>query len=97
MAELPMYADYHDGALPHYIGWFDFTAPSGTLEDFTPDPEAKNRNEPEGAEGRTYKIRIDLVENRELRAVDLATAEYYSLIPVKESWKPEEFPFSGYH
>ncbi len=97
MAELPMYADYHDGALPHYLGWFDFDCPSGTLEEFTPDPEAKNRNEPEEAAGKTYKIRIDLIENRELRAVDLATGEYYSFMPIKESWKPEEFPFSGYH
>jgi hypothetical protein len=97
MAELPIYADYHDGALPHYIGWFDFTSPGGVLEEFTPDPQAKNKNEPEGQEGKAYKIRIDLVENRQLRAIDLGTGEFYELIPSKESWKPEEYPFSGYH
>jgi hypothetical protein len=97
MAELPMYADYHDGALPHYMGWFDFASPSGTIEEFAPDPEARNRNEPGEGEGKAYKVRIDLIENRELRAVDMATGEYYNLIPVKESWKPEDFPFSGYH
>jgi hypothetical protein len=97
MAELPIYADYHDGALPHYIGWFDFTNPGGVLEDFTPDPEAKDKNEEEGQEGKSFKIRIDLVENRELRAVDLGTGEYYQLISSKETWKPENYPFSGYH
>ncbi len=95
MAELPIYADYHDGALPHYIGWFDFASPSGTIEEFTPDPEASDKNNPE--EGKVFKMRIDLVENRQLRAVDLGTGEYYSLIASKESWKPEEYPFSGYH
>jgi len=97
MSELPIYADYHDGALPHYIGWFDFSNPSGMLEEFEPDPEAKDKNSSEDQEGKAYKIRIDLIENRQLRAVDMGTGEYYSLISSKESWKPEAFPFSGYH
>ncbi len=97
MSELPMYADYHDGALPHYLGWFDFAKPDGVLEEFAPNPEAKNHNETEGQEDKVYMIRVELIENRELRAVDLGTGEYYLFKPVKESWKPEEFPFSGYH
>lgn len=96
MSELPMYADYHDGALPHYMGWFDFSTPSGALEEFTPDPQARDKNAPE-QEGKVYKIRIDLLENRELRAVDLGTGEYYMLSRSKETWKLEEYPFSGYH
>jgi hypothetical protein len=97
MTELPIYADYHDSALPSYIGWFDFATPSGVLDEFEADPAALNKNSGEDQTGKMYKIRIDLIENRELRAVDMGTGEYYLLIPNKESWKPEEYPFSGYH
>lgn len=35
--------------------------------------------------------------NGKCRAVDPGTGEYYQLISSNESWKPEEYPFSGYH
>ena len=24
MSQLPLFADYHDGSSPYYLGWFDF-------------------------------------------------------------------------
>jgi hypothetical protein len=87
MTELALYADYHDGAMPAYIGWFDFTSPSGQIEGFSPDPDAE----------KILKIRVELLENRDIRAVNLRTGQYFNLIPKKEAWKSEEYPFSGLH
>ncbi|MFH1422427.1 MAG: Hsp70 family protein, partial [Planctomycetota bacterium] len=87
MGELSLYADYYDGALPAYIGWFDFTAPDGELEEFTPEPDAEE----------VMKVRIELIPNRDIRAVNLRNGKYYNLKPKKEGWKPDEYPFSGIH
>lgn len=135
MTELPIYADYHDGAKPQYVGWFDWTAPSGEepLESLwtqevlesagcsAPQPESEETAEeqdpfaePPAEEptevGETpesvpveiprddvFRVKMELLPSRKMRAYDLQTGKYYDFIPRKEKWDPNKFPFSGIH
>ena len=83
--QLVIFADYHDGADPRYLGYIDFTMPVDRLADFEPP-----------AEGEPFKVRFELLENREIRVINLATGEILPFIPHKEEWD-ERYPFSGFH
>ncbi|MCX7703889.1 MAG: Hsp70 family protein [Planctomycetota bacterium] len=83
---LPVYADYHDGDEPHFVGYLDFSQPVDKLPNYQPDEESK----------KMTRIRFEILETREVQAVNLKTGEIFAFIPNKETWG-KEFPFSGYH
>jgi hypothetical protein len=108
--QLTLFADYHDGANPYYLGWFDFTKPAeggeeppkaeepkaGEAKPEEPQPEATPA-EGEAGEGEYHKIEIRLLPNRQPEAKDPKTGQRFAFFPRKEVWKPEENPFSGVH
>jgi len=83
---LPVYADYHDGDEPHFVGYLDFSQPVDRLPDYKPDEECS----------KMTRIRFELSETRDIQAVNLKTGEIVAFVPNKEAWG-KEFPFSGYH
>jgi hypothetical protein len=112
MKELPIYADYRDGAQPAYIGWFDWTSPSGEVpvESLWPKKEEEAPAEGEEAPAEetppaefslpddgVYRIKMELLPSRKYRAYDMQTGKYYDFIPRKEKWDPQKYPFSGVH
>ena len=83
---LPVYADYHDGDEPRFLGYIDFSQPADRLPNYEPDEKAKEMT----------LIRFELLPTREVQAVNLKTGEIFAFIPHKEEWG-KEYPFSGYH
>lgn len=83
---LPIYADYHDGDEPRFLGYIDFSQPADRLPNYEPDEKAKEM----------MFIRFELLPTREVQAVNLKTGEIFAFIPHKEEWG-KEYPFSGYH
>ena len=86
MEQLVIFADYHDGSPPKYLGFIDFTQPEDRFPNWEPPEHAKEK----------LVIRFQLLENRELRAINLRTGEIFAFAPHKEKWD-ERYPFSGFH
>jgi len=86
MEQLVVFADYHDGSPPKYLGFIDFTQPEDSFPNWEPPEHAKDK----------LIIRFQLLENRELRAINLQTGEIFAFAPYKEKWD-ERYPFSGFH
>ena len=86
LEQLVVFADYHDGSPPRYLGFIDFTQPEDRFPNWEPPEHAKDK----------LVIRFQLLQNRELRAINLQTGEIFAFAPHKEKWD-ERYPFSGYH
>ena len=89
--ELAIYVDYRDGAGPKYIGFFDFSKPLEEATDqtvFEQDP---------GDSTAKFRIRVDLLETRELVATNLTTGQKFGMVLEKEAWINNENPFAGIH
>ncbi|MHC5037122.1 MAG: Hsp70 family protein [Planctomycetota bacterium] len=110
MKQLTLFADYHDGSPPYYLGRFDFTKPiededaaldaPPASEDSgeggeTPSPEGEEKASE--ADDKHFKIEITLLPNRQPEAKNPKTGARYAFFPRKEIWKAEENPFSGVH
>jgi hypothetical protein len=112
MKQLPIFADYHDGSPPYYLGMFDFTKPLDSDEP-PPPPPPPEEEKPEGeaaaepdaaeeageaeAEDTHHKVEITLLPNRQPEAKNPKTGERFKFIPRKDIWKADENPFSGAH
>jgi molecular chaperone DnaK (HSP70) len=89
--ELAIYVDYRDGAGPKYVGFFDFTKP---LEEATDQAAFEQGTEESTAK---FRIRVDLLETRELTATNLTTGQKFGMVLEKEAWINNENPFAGIH
>ncbi|MDP6959165.1 MAG: hypothetical protein QF645_10190, partial [Planctomycetota bacterium] len=89
--ELAIYIDYRDGSGPHYIGFFDFANP---LEEGTDQAVFE---QDAGESTAQFRIRVDLLETRELVATNLTTGQKFGMVLEKEAWISKENPFAGIH
>jgi hypothetical protein len=87
LEDLALYADYHDGAGPNYLGWVDFL-----------NPNTKDSEEPADQPDDVFRIEFTLLPDREIRARNLRTGRSSDFQePTDEDLDPELDPFSGTH
>lgn len=85
--DLGIFADFHDGTKPVYIGRVDFKAHN----------KAKTR-EPEPTEDSTFRIEFELQEDRHFVARKVVSGEVYDFQPnLDEDVDAAADPFSGFH
>jgi hypothetical protein len=87
LEDLALYADYHDGAGPNYLGWVDFLKEkpegSGDAEDGPED---------------VFRVEFTLLADREIQARNLRTGKAYAFEDsAEDDLDPKLDPFSGTH
>jgi molecular chaperone DnaK (HSP70) len=87
LEDLALYADYHDGTGPQYLGWFDFSKPN------------ENKwGRPELLKDETFAIEFRLREDRAIEAVNLKTGGVTDIEHApEEAIDAASDPFSGLH
>jgi hypothetical protein len=93
LEDLPVYADYHDGAPVRYLGVFDFRRDAGreaTFDELSALPVSGD----ESAEP-TYRVGFRLLPDWELELLDPEAGRVYRLSLEDVRIDPREDPFSG--
>ena len=86
-----------DGTMVHEVngvvgqGCFDFAKP---LEEATDQAVFE---QDAGESTAQFRIRVDLLETRELVATNLTTGQKFGMVLEKEAWISKENPFAGIH
>jgi molecular chaperone DnaK (HSP70) len=93
MSDLGVYANYRDGSAPQYLGFIDLNTPANLHQENVPPVK------PEGEEAaeQTFGLKLTLLPDRTIEAVDMKTGRKYPFQSAREHWKPEVNPFSGVH
>jgi molecular chaperone DnaK (HSP70) len=96
--ELPLFADYMDGASPLSLGYFDFSGEGRPCESKPPEPAAEGEGEAgEEVEDPGFRITFHLNEDRTVSAEVPTLSKKFDLCVTQIRVKPEENPFSGVH
>ena len=82
MERLALYANYHDGTSPQYLGLFDFKGPA-----------APNHSADDG----DFTVTLELLADRDVRLRVPSTDATFSMEPIDERVDPALNPFSGEH
>jgi molecular chaperone DnaK (HSP70) len=81
-------------------------APCAAAKEADPfSDEAAKNDAPAGApaanlpipKDNVYRVKMELLPSRKIRAYDMQTGKYYDMIPRKEKWEPDKNPFGGTH
>lgn len=93
MKDLGVYCNYRDGSPPMYLGFIDLQTAANLHQDHVPPVQAAG-----GAETpATFGLKLTLLPDRTIAAVDMKTGRRYPFQSAREHWKPEVNPFSGVH
>lgn len=107
LTDLALYADYHDGTGPVYLGRVDFKkalpeeyveedgdAAQAESDPFADEGDAK-KDDAKPAE--PFRMRFKILEDREIRVINLKSRKQFVFEQHDEEVTPDRNPFSGMH
>jgi hypothetical protein len=94
MKDLGIYCNFRDGSAPMYLGFINLETPANLHQENIPPVKPDSDGEEAPA---TFGLKLTLLPDRTIEAVDMKTGRKYPFQVAKEHWKPEVNPFSGVH